>query len=56
MRVATYDYSSREIKRIIIEVNADDIGPFDKILYSKEEEEDWLNWRTEDKFWERMWA
>ena len=57
MLVGDYKYEGRGVfQRIIKEILPED--HFNKdcpILETEQQIQDWLNWKTVDKFWEKVW-
>jgi hypothetical protein len=57
MIIGDYKYEGRGVfKRVIREVNEGEWFNTDcPILKSDKEVQDWLEWKTIDKFWEKVW-
>lgn len=57
MLVGDYKYEGRGVfQRIIKEILPEDYFNKDcPILETEQQIQDWLNWKTVDKFWEKVW-
>lgn len=56
--IGTYDYDSytKQSKRIVIKIPAFNVNSSEVVLKTEEDIQNWLNWKTEDKFWEKSWS
>lgn len=56
IKIGTYEYSNKQPIRIVKIIHQDDlIDGYHFVIRSEQEEQNWLNWKTEDKFWEYKW-
>jgi hypothetical protein len=57
MIIGDYKYEGRGVfKRVIREVNEGEWFNTDcPVLKSEEEIKDWIDWKTVDRFWEKVW-
>lgn len=53
--IGSYTYINKVPKRVLFTISPFEVKENDLVLTSLEEQFNWVNWKIEDKFWNKVW-